>query len=75
MSMTTVAQMIEWLNTFPQDAEVECTLSGTTEGLLATESTGPVDIESCVVVDFTDEWSRREFPNQAGKTILFIRGE
>ena len=72
--MTTVAQMIEWLNTFPQDAEVECTLGSSTTGLVTTVSTGPVDIESCVVVDFTSERDRREFPDKAGKTFVFISG-
>jgi len=47
--MTTVAQMIEWMQTLPQDAEVEC-------GVEKSSGPGrymrmvPVDIESCDVI-------------------------
>ena len=71
--MTTVAQMIEWLKTHPQDAEVECG---------AEESSGyqtymkmvPVDIECCYVFDYTDE-KYKDYPHIYGKVIVNIEGE
>ena len=72
--MTTVAQMIEWLKTLPQDAEVECGVE---------ESAGyerymvhrPVDISACDVLDYTGEENRRKYPVMAGRCLVMIRGE
>ena len=71
--MTTVAQMIEWMKTLPQDAEVECGVSHT----VAYEtymSMDPVDIEACDVLRYTSEEDRARFPELAGKTFVIIRG-
>lgn len=72
--MTTVAQMIEWMKTLPQDAEVECgtefTKSFETYMIMV-----PVDIEACDVLDYTKEEYRTKYPNMFGKTIVMIRGE
>jgi hypothetical protein len=71
--MTTVAQMIEWMKTLPQDAEVECGVE---------ESSGYewhmvhrlVDIESCDVFDYKDEMYK-DHPHIYGKVIVQICGE
>ena len=71
--MTTVAQMIEWLKTLPQDAEVECGVEPTCvyETYM---SMCPVDIESCQVFDCTGtKYEKR--PDIRGKTIVHICGE
>jgi len=71
--MTTVAQMIEWMKTLPQDAEVECGVSHT----VAYEtymSMDPVDIEACEVIDYTSEADRARYPDMAGKVFVMIRG-
>jgi len=60
--MTTVAQMIEWMSTLPQDAEVECGVE-VSSGYERYMSMVPVDIESCDVFAM------------AGKTIVRIRGD
>ena len=70
--MTTVAQMIEWLKTLPQDAEVRCGVE-TTKGYATYMSMAPVDIECCSVVDFKDE-VYKDFQFY-GKTIVNICGE
>lgn len=68
--MTTVAQMIEWLKTLPQDAEVECGVESTRvrfdnyETYETYMSMAPVDIKSCEVFDCTGP-----------KTIVHICGE
>jgi hypothetical protein len=69
--MTTVAQMIEWMKTLPQDAEVECGFEerGTYESYMVFR---PVDIESCTVLDYTSEEDRKKYPTRAGKTIVWI---
>ena len=74
--MTTVAQMIEWLKTLPQDAEVECGVKKT-KGYETFMEMKPVDIEDCDVIDYTSEKDRelyRYYPF-AGKVIVRIRGE
>lgn len=71
--MTTVAQMIEWLKTLPQDAEVQCGVE---------ESSGyewhtvhrPVDIEGSDVFDYKDE-TYKDYPHVYGKVIVQICGE
>jgi len=72
--MTTVAQMIEWMKTLPQDAEVECGVE-VTKGYETYMSMEPVDIEACNVVDYTSEADRAEYPTMAGKVLVMIRGE
>lgn len=72
--MTTVAQMIEWLKTLPQDAEVECGVE-VTKGYDTWMAMKPVDISECDVFSFTSEEDRIKYPNMAGKTIVMIRGE
>lgn len=68
--MTTVAQMIEWMKTLPQDAEVECGVEE--EGSYSNYMVmGTVDIESCRVFDFTKNTDGR----YAGKIIVEIRGD
>ena len=70
--MTTVAQMIEWLKTLPQDAEVECG-EEVTSGYSTYVTYSPVDIESSYVFDYTDpEWADSKL---AGKVIVQINAE
>ena len=72
--MTTVAQMIEWMKTLPQDAEVECGVE-VSSGYQTYMSMVAVDIEDCDVLSYTSEQDREKYPNMAGKTIVIIRGE
>lgn len=72
--MTTVAQMIEWMKTLPQDAEVECgrEVRGSYDSWMAIV---PVHIDSCDVIDYTSEEDRDKYPQLAGKVYINIRGE
>jgi hypothetical protein len=72
--MATVAQMIEWMKTLPQDAEVECgqEVRGSYESYMEMVA---VDIESCNVMDFTSEKARADYPFFAGRVIIELRGE
>lgn len=72
--MTTIAQMIEWMKTLPQDAEVECGVEDTV-GYNTYMSMRPVDIECCDVFDYTSEEDREMYPKMAGKVLVLIRGE
>lgn len=71
--MTTVAQMIEWMKTLPQDAEVEC-------GVEESDGWGrymvyhPVDIEGSDVFDFKHK-RYKDYPNVYGKIIVQLSGE
>jgi hypothetical protein len=71
--MTTVAQMIEWMKTMPQDAEVECGVE-VTKGYETYMSMEPVSIEACDVIRYTSPEDRAKYPNMAGKTFVMIRG-
>lgn len=71
--MTTVAQMIEWMKTLPQDAVVECGVE-VTEGYSTWMEMKPVRIEYCDIFDYTSEESRCKFPTMAGKVIIAIQG-
>jgi transposase InsO family protein len=70
--MTTVAEMIEWLKTLPQDAEVECGVEerGSYESHMVYRH---VDIESCEVFDYTGE--KYNTCRYAGRIIVQIQGE
>jgi len=72
--MTTVAEMIEWMKTLPQDAEVECGVEvrGSYESYMVYR---PVDIEGSVVFDYKSEADRAKYPARAGKTFVHIEGE
>lgn len=72
--MTTVAQMIEWMKTMPQDAEVQCGVERTVnyESYMTMR---PVDIEACQVFDYTGIDDHAKYPTMAGKIIVQIRGE
>ena len=72
--MTTVAQMIEWMQTLPQDAEVECGVE-VRKSYETYFTTAPVDIESCDVISYTSDEDRAKYPNMAGKTFVMIQGE
>ena len=72
--MTTVAQMIEWLKTLPQDAEVECGVE-VTKGYDTWMAMKPVDISACDVLSYTSAEDRAKYPAMAGKTLVMIRGE
>lgn len=72
--MATVAQMIEWMKTLPQDAEVECGVE-VTKGYDTWMEMKPVDISACDVLDYTSEADRAQFPTMAGRTLVMIRGE
>ena len=71
--MATVAQMIEWMKTLPQDAEVECGVE-VTVGYSTYMEMRPVDISDCDVLDYTGpEYDK--YPHIRGKKIVMIRGE
>ncbi len=72
--MPTVAQMIEWLKTLPQDAEVECGVE-VTKGYGTWMEMKSVDIEACDVLEYTSEEDRVKYTAMAGKTVVMIRGE
>jgi hypothetical protein len=69
--MTTVAQMIEWMKTLPQDAIVKCKeeVSGSYERYTVDSD---VDIESCIVNSYTSEEDRIKYPTHAGKVYVYI---
>ena len=71
--MTTVAQMIEWMKTLPQDAEVECGVE-ISKGYQTHMIMKPVDIEACYVLDYTSEEDRANFPKVGGKIFVRIQG-
>lgn len=65
--MTTVAQMIDWLKTLPQDAEVECGKE-VTVGYQTYMLHREVVLEGCYVFDYTDpKWADSPV---AGKVIV-----
>ncbi len=72
--MATVAQMIEWMRSLPQDAEVKCGREerGSYESYMTMV---PVDIASCNIMDFTSEKYRAEYPFFAGRVIIELHGE
>lgn len=72
--MATVAQMIEWMKTLPQDAEVECGVERT-KAYDTWMEMRPVDIEACDVFDYTSDEDREKYPAMAGKTLVMIQGE
>lgn len=72
--MATVAQMIEWMRSLPQDAEVECGVE-VIGGLGPYMEMRPVDIEDCDVFDYTSEADRAKYPAMAGKVLVMLRGE
>lgn len=71
--MTTVAEMIEWMKTLPQDAEVECGVE-VTSGYSTYMNYSPVDIESCMAYDYNDE-QYKDYSRIYGKVIVQICGE
>lgn len=72
--MTTVAQMIEWMQTLPQDAEVQCGAE-VSKNYLTYMKIVAVDIEACDVFNYSSEENREHYPFYAGKTFVVIRGE
>jgi hypothetical protein len=72
--MTTVAQMIEWMRTLPQDAEVECGVEASNYYSTWMEMRS-VDIETCDVFDYTSEEDCEKYPTMAGKVIVILRAE
>jgi hypothetical protein len=69
--MTTVAQMIEWMKTLPQDAIVMCNKE-VQQGFDTYVTYSDVDIESCDVFDYTSEEDRIKYPTRAGKVYVNI---
>ena len=72
--MTTVAQMIEWMKTLPQDAEVECGVERT-KGYDTFMVYRPAIPYYCDILDYTSEKDREMYPDMAGKVIIRINGE
>lgn len=70
--MTTVAQMIEWMKTLPQDAEVECGVEERRNYESYMEMR-PVKIDYCDVLDYTDE-EYKDCSHVYGKIIVQISG-
>ena len=71
--MTTVAQMIEWMKTLPQDAEVECGVE-VIDGWSTYMEMRPVDIECSYVFDYTGP-EYEKYPHIKGKKIVKICGD
>jgi hypothetical protein len=71
--MTTVAQMIEWLKTLPQDAEVECLVEERGD-YYTTTIDKPVDLEESSVLDYTSFEDRKMYPQIAGRIFVQLRG-
>jgi hypothetical protein len=71
--MTTVAQLIEKLLTYPQTAEVEVARLYEEHYSSHVEFV-PVDLEGIVVYDFTSAKDRRTSPKFAGRVILELNG-
>lgn len=73
MATTTVAQMIEWLKTLPQDAEVECGVEVTCAYSTYMEMR-PVDFECSGVLDYTGpEYEKYRYLR--GKKIVQLSGK
>ena len=70
--MTTVAEMIEWMKTLPQDAEVECGVEESS-GYQTYMKMVPVDIECCFVFDYKRE-DYKNYPHIYRKVIVQICG-
>ena len=72
--MATVAEMIEFFKTLPQDAIVECGVEQA--GSYYNEMTmQPVDIESTDVLDYSSEEYRKKYPSMGGKVVIQLRSE
>ena len=72
--MATVAEMIEFFKTLPQDAIVECGVE--VVGGYYTEMTmNPVDIDSIQVLDYSSEEDRKKYPSMEGKIFIQLHGE
>lgn len=72
--MATVAEMIEFFKTLPQDAIVECGVEG--GGSYYTEMTRqPVDIESTEIIDYSSEEYRKKYPSMDGKVFIQLHSE
>lgn len=70
---TTVAQMIEWLKTLPQDAEVECGVEVTC-GYSTAMAMRPVDFECSSVLDYSGpEYEKYRYIR--GKKIVQLSGK
>ena len=69
--MTTVAQMIEWMKTLPQDAIVSCK-EEVRKGFDTYVVNSDVSIECCAVYDYTSEEDRINHPIRAGKVYVYI---
>lgn len=72
--MTTIAEMIEWMNTLPQDAEVQCGVE-VSKNYITYMRIDSVDIAACDVFDYSSKEDREKYPYYAGKTFVVIRGE
>lgn len=68
--MATVAEMIEYFNTLPQEAIVECGEKTFGGGFFLTA----VDIKSTKILDCREEDPER-FPQMAGKIFIQLHGE
>lgn len=72
--MSTVSEIIQWLKTLPEDAEVQCGVEGTCCG--STYMTySSVDIQWSEIIDYSASSDRFRYPETAGKTIVRLRGE
>ena len=72
--MVTVAQMIEWLKTLPQDAEVQCGVEETC-GYDNYMRMTDVDFDASDILSFASPEDRAKYPNMNGRVIVQIRGE
>ena len=72
--MATVAEMIEFFKTLPQDAIVECWDEAAGSYYIETVFR-PVDIESIQVLGYSGEEYRQQYPQLAGKIVIQLHGE
>ena len=72
--MTTVYELIEFLQTLPPDAIVECGEESTTCYSSETVMV-PVDIYSTKVLDFSSKEDQEKYPQMLGKIYIELHGE
>lgn len=69
--MTTVAQMIEYLKTLPQEAEVQCGYEISSDYSFRM-AMGDVDLDATCIFDYTNEEERKRAGKLAGRIIVKI---
>jgi len=68
---TTASQLIKWLQTLPQDAEIEVG-DERSNGSERWMEMRPLHIESCTVISYTSPEDRVKYPLMAGRTLVML---